>query len=96
MAYVITSRPSKKSKLRRLSFLPRIGITVDFAGTQYGYFQVPITEMLLNLVGRGFTLENVISVSHQQIKELELPNRPAAKKRTAKKPTKAKAPSHGK
>jgi hypothetical protein len=91
MAYVITSRPSKKSKLRRLSFLPRIGLTIDFAGKQYGYFQVPIAELLLNMIGRDFTMANIISVSHQQIKELELPNRPEAKKRTSKKPAPRKA-----
>jgi len=85
MAYVFTSRPSKKSKLRRLSFLPRIGLTVDFAGTQYGYFQVPITELLFNMLGREITLANVISVSHQQIKELDLPNKPTRKKKTSKK-----------
>jgi hypothetical protein len=85
MACVITTRPSKKSKLQRLSFLPRIAITIDFAGTQFGYFQVPFTELLLNMRGRKFNLDNIIAVSHQQIKELELPNTPDVKKRASKK-----------
>lgn len=90
MAYVLTSRPSKKSKLRRLSFLPRIGITVDFAGTQYSYFQVPILEMLVNLAGKEWNLKNVVETSHQQISELELPTQSPIKRRKAKKPTSKK------
>lgn len=72
MSIVLTSRPSKPSKLKRLSFLPRIGITVDFAGHQFGYFQVPLIENFVNLVGRGFTVENIIENAHQQIRELEI------------------------
>ena len=85
MACIITSRPSKKSKLRRLSFLPRIGITVDFAGKQYGLFQVPFTELLFNMKDRDFSLANIISVSRQQIDEIELPPAHPAKGPLAKK-----------
>jgi len=86
MAFVLTSRPSKKSKLKRISFLPRIGITLDVAGKQYGYFQVPLTETLLNMQGRPWSLKSLIATAHLQIKELELPNK-SPKKKTPKKPS---------
>jgi hypothetical protein len=92
MSIVITSRPSKKTKTRRLSFLPRIALSVDLAGTQFEVFHVPLTETLFNMIGKKFNLQTLISVSHQQIDELVAPNTASTKKSPIKKTAKKRRP----
>jgi hypothetical protein len=64
---------SKPSKLRRLAFLPRIGLIVDVGGRQFTYRQAPLAETLLNLAHRGFSMKNLMEIGFQQFREIELP-----------------------
>ncbi len=72
MASQISLEKAKPSNLKRLTFLPRIGITVDFAGKQFIYRQAPIVETLVNLIDRGFNFKNLINVSVEQLNEINL------------------------
>jgi hypothetical protein len=68
----INSKKSPKSKIKRLSFLPRFGFTIDFLGYQFNYKQAPIIETLINIKkskGRG-----IIAVSKDQFNEIKLHN----------------------
>jgi len=75
---------SKKSKIKRLSFLPRIGITIDFAGQLMTYRQAPLLETAVNVIRRGLSMKNLISVAEVQLNEIELPK---VKKVTIKRST---------
>lgn len=74
MANVFITKKSSKSKLSRLSFLPRIGLTIDFAGKQFSYFQVSMIEAFWNMPRGQRTVANLIKLSEQQIKEIKLPS----------------------
>ena len=56
MAYTFYVQKSERTKLRRLPFLPRFGITVEAFGRQLTFKQVPLLETLLNLRDRGLSL----------------------------------------
>ena len=73
MANFLCVEKSKKSTLKRLSLLPRIGVVVDFRGRQFIYRQAPILETLVNMRKSGFSLKNLMSVSFKQLKEITLP-----------------------
>jgi hypothetical protein len=49
MAMSLSIEKAKVSKLKRLKMLPRIGFTIDVAGYQLSYRNVPITETIINL-----------------------------------------------
>lgn len=80
MANVFITRKSSKSKLSRLSLLPRIGLTIDFAGKQFSYFQVSMIEAFWNMPRGQRTVANLIKLSDQQIKEIKLPTLNMTKK----------------
>lgn len=73
MANMICIEKSKKSKVTRLPFLPRIGITIDLGGRQIIYRQAPFLEFAFNLMSRGFSKRNMIEIAQQQFREIELP-----------------------
>lgn len=70
MATSISIEKSKPSKLRRLPFLPRLGFTVDFAGVELSYRQAPILEALFNMKDRGISVEKLLEVSTEQLREI--------------------------
>ena len=73
MANILCVEKSKKSKVRRLAFLPRFGLTVDIGGRQFIYRQAPMLETVVNLFHRGFSMKNLMNVAHDQLSEIELP-----------------------
>jgi hypothetical protein len=64
---------SKRTKTRKLPFLPRFGFIVEIGGRQIAYRQVPLTETLLNLRERGFSMKNLVKVAMEQINEVKFP-----------------------
>jgi hypothetical protein len=74
MANVFCVHKSKKSSLKRLPFLPRIGVVVDIGGRQFVYRQAPILETLLNMKKTGFSLKNLVDVSFKQLREINIPS----------------------
>jgi hypothetical protein len=63
---------SKPSRVKRLPFLPRVGIFVDFGGREFSYRQAPLLETLYNLRGKRFNLKNLLGVAFQQLREINL------------------------
>ena len=92
-----------KSKITRLSFLPRFGFTCDFMGYHFEYRQAPVTELVYNMYKRGMDKDAFIDVVMTQITEIDFKRRKkslakakAKKKKVAKKKTvKKKAQSKG-
>lgn len=72
MAISLCVKKSRESKIRRLSFLPRIGVSIDFAGKKYAYKQAPLLEAVVNLFDRGFSMKNLMEVAKDQLGEIEL------------------------
>lgn len=66
----ISLSDAKKSKVRRLSFLPRIDFSIDVFGKKLRYTQAPLSELMYNLYKDGFTKENAIKIVAAQITEI--------------------------
>ena len=77
MAYTFYVQKSERTKLRRLPFLPRFGITVETFGRQLTFKQVPLLETLLNLRDRGLSLSNFRRLAKEEWDEIRFPGRPA-------------------
>ena len=73
MATMLSVQKSERSKLRKLPFLPRFGFTIEVAGRQLTYRQVPLLETLLNARERGLTLKNLLSVAAEALDEVRFP-----------------------
>ena len=69
----------KPSKTRKLPFLPRFGIYVDFAGREFIYKQTPLLETALNLQERGISVSNLLKLMVEQFSEIEFPAKKKAK-----------------
>ena len=73
MSNLFTVHKSESSKLRKLPFLPRLGVTVDVAGRQFTFRHVPTLETFLNWRERGFSLRNLANLSREELSEVRLP-----------------------
>ncbi len=58
MINCLSVNKSKKSKITRLSFLPRLGLFIDVGNYEIIYRHAPIFESLVNLYQKGFSHEN--------------------------------------
>lgn len=65
----------KPGKTRRLRFLPRVGVYVDFWGREIVLKQVPTLETAFNLVTSGLTLSNLQNIVNRQFDEIKFPAR---------------------
>ncbi len=65
--------------MKRLEFLPRLGIVVDFAGREFSLRQAPFLETLVNLRGKKANLRNWLEVAVVQLREIRLPDQDAVK-----------------
>jgi hypothetical protein len=73
MANTLCIEKTKRTKTRKLPLLPRFGVVVEIGGRQFAYRQVPITETLLNLRERGFTMQNFVKIAAEQLAEIKFP-----------------------
>lgn len=70
MGLLFSSDKRQKSSTRKLPFLPRIGIYVDFAGYEFVMKHVPLLETLFNINPYHLTrakLEQVISAQLDEV-----------------------------
>jgi hypothetical protein len=65
---------SKRTATRKLPFLPRVGLTVDFAGRHFAFRYAPMLETLMNVRERGFSVKNALSVLRAQLDEVGFPS----------------------
>jgi hypothetical protein len=65
---------SPKTRSRKLPWLPRFGVVVDFGGRRFSYRQVPLLETVVNLLERGPTRFNVNQILMEQFYEICLPS----------------------
>lgn len=65
----------KKSKTRKLPFLPRFGFVFEVAGKRVSFRQVPLTETVANLFERGPSLSNLKNIISEQLQEICFPAR---------------------
>jgi len=73
MANMFSVTKAERSRLRRLAFLPRIGVVVEVAGRRFSYKQAPLLETLLNLKDRGFSVTNLVTLAKEQLAEIAFP-----------------------
>ncbi len=73
MIHLFKVERSSRTSTRKLPFLPRFGIVVDFAGRRWSFKQVPFTETLLNVLERGLSVRNFKAVIREQIQEINFP-----------------------
>lgn len=64
---------SKPSKTRKLPYLPRIGVVVDFAHWTVTYKQTPILETAANLVNEHVNIPKILQVVEKQFSEIKFP-----------------------
>lgn len=64
---------STATKLRKLPFLPRFAVTIEFLGQQYTLRSTPFLETILNVRELGFSLSNWRRISEQELAEIRLP-----------------------
>ncbi len=64
---------SRRSGLRKLPFLPRLGLTVDVGGWQLTYRQTPLLEALANLRGAGFSTKAFRKAWSDALDEIRFP-----------------------
>ena len=65
---------SEKSRSRKLPFLPRIGLVIDFGGRRFSFRHAPLLETLLNLLERGANRSNLQKIVTEQLYEISLPS----------------------
>ncbi len=80
MVNILRIERSKRTRSRKLPYLPRIGIVIDFGGRRISYRQAPIIETILNLIERGASRSNFDKIITEQLYEIALPS--FAKKKT--------------
>lgn len=75
----LSVQKAKQTSTRKLKFLPRIGLTLDFAGKQFTFRQAPFLESVANMKTKKFSLENLRAVSNQILDEITMEKKRAAK-----------------
>lgn len=70
----------KQSPSRKLPFLPRVGVVVEFGKRRFTFRHVPLLETLAILLERGPTVLNFRRIIKEQMNEISLNDKP--KKRT--------------
>lgn len=73
------SEKVKPTPTRKAPFLPRIGLTVDFAGRRFCYRYVPFFETLANLLATGPSLSAFQRLLKEQFGEVRLSEKPRDK-----------------
>ena len=65
---------ARKSRSRKIPFLPRFGFVVEFAGKKISYRQAPLFETMVNLLDRGPSFSNFQKIVLEQLYEISLPS----------------------
>ena len=73
MGLLFSSEKRQKSSTRKLPFLPRIGIYVDFCGYEFVLKHVPLLETLLNINPYHLTRAKLEQVIANQLDEVVFP-----------------------
>lgn len=63
-------RLKKQSKTRKLPYLPRLGLVIDFAGYELTLKFAPFLEAVLSLPERGFSSQNLTDITAEQFDEI--------------------------
>lgn len=71
------SEKVKPTPTRKTPFLPRIGLTVDFAGRRFCYRYVPLFETLANLLETRPSLSALQRLLREQFGEVRLSDKPS-------------------
>lgn len=67
------AKKKKASKLRKMPFLPRIGLYVDVAGYEVVFKYAPFLEAIASLVGQPMGLSQLKKISKEQLAEIKFP-----------------------
>ena len=67
-------RKKSPTALRKLNWLPRIGLYIDFAGYEFIYKHVPLLESMINLLEGPLTENQLRSIIRRQLAEIKFPN----------------------
>jgi hypothetical protein len=75
---------AERSKLRRIPFLPRLGLTLEIGGRQFTFKNAPFIETFLNWRDLGFTFANFKKVAVEELDEINFPDRKTQRFATVK------------
>lgn len=73
MASMLRLLKAESTKLRRVKFLPRLGVTFELGGRVLVFKHTPAFETLLNLKDRGFSLKNLSKLAADELEEIRFP-----------------------
>jgi hypothetical protein len=73
MATMLRLLKAESAMLRRVQFLPRVGMTVELGGRVLVFKHTPTLETLLNLKDRGFSLKNLTKLAIEELEEIRYP-----------------------
>lgn len=73
MVSVFRIEQSRKTRSRKLPWLPRVGFVLDIGGRRISYRQAPVLETLFNLLERGASKTNLNKIIAEQLYEICLP-----------------------
>lgn len=73
MASMLRVLKAESAKLRRVKFLPRIGLTVEIAGRQLVFKHTPTLETLLNFRDRGYNFKAMSKLAAEELEEIRFP-----------------------
>ncbi|MDD9950975.1 MAG: hypothetical protein OXT67_05355 [Zetaproteobacteria bacterium] len=76
MGLFFSTEKRKKTGTRKLPFLPRVGIYIDFAGYEVVLKHVPIMETLVNINPYHLTRAKLQQVMAMQMDEVNFPTKP--------------------
>lgn len=73
MASMLRLLRAESSKLRRVKFLPRVGVTVELGDRVLVFKHTPALETFMNLKDRGLSLKNLMKLATDELEEIRFP-----------------------
>jgi hypothetical protein len=72
MSNSISFQKSPKSNTRKLPFFPRFGLFIDVGGRQLSYRQVPLLEVLANVIQNKSGMKGFLESTREMLQEVRL------------------------
>ena len=72
MSNSISFQKAPKSNTRKLPFFPRFGFVIDIGGRQFSYRQVPLLEVLANVIQNKSGMKGFIESTRTMLEEVRL------------------------
>ena len=67
------SQRKRSSTRRKLPYLPRVGLYVDFAGYEMMFKHAPLMEAVVELLDKGWPLSQLDNIRKKHLSEIQFP-----------------------